>query len=705
MGKNINYISNTSPRRDSLTVAPSFLLVSLNMDAILGEITLTRRRKKLDEMTRGKGLGEAYAATLSRMGAQPRSRSKLGMDVLMWLSHVERPLHVDELCHALGVEGSVDLDIRNIPTIETLLACSLGLITIEKSSSTVRLVHYTLQEYLSYCPNFFPKPHSIIAEVCLTYLNFPHVRGFSPALRSVPPTAPVVEYASCHWATHARRETTENVKALGLKLLDGYDKHISSKLVLMHGVRAEEQPFDREDTPRGFTGLHGGAYLGCPEIIVALLETNKWDVQARDFHGNTAISWAARRGHEEVVRILLERSEVNPNTPDTEYGRVPLSWAAGSGHEGVVKILLGRNDVSPEKLDKSRKSPLYRAAAYGHQNVVRMLLERARVNHNIAETVFGRTLLLWAAEHGHEGIVKILLERNDVDPNKVGYGRKTALWLAANNGHVVVVGLLLERKDVNVNQADSWNRTPLSRAAENGHEGVVRMLLGRDGVSVDEPDNSRGTPLLRAVEGGHVGVAVMLLEQPSVNPNTFSTKYGRTLVSWAAENGHEVIVKTLLAENDVNPGIPDTESGRTPFLWAAENGHEGIVRMFLERNDVNPNTPDTEYGRTPLWCAAMKGHEQVVRMLLQHTDVDPNTPDTECGQAPLWCAVMKVHEEVVRMLLQRTDVDPDTPDAEYGQTPPLWAAGKGHEEVVRTLLERNDVNPNTPDTKYCRTPL
>jgi len=153
-----------------------FLLVSLNIDAILGEITLHQRRKKPDEMTKGEGLGDAYAATISRIQAQQRSMSKLGMKVLMWISHSERPLHVDELCHALGVEeGSTDLNIRNIPPIETLLTCCLGLVTVEKSSSTLRLVHYTLQEYLSNNLNLFIKPHSMIAEVCLTYLNFRHI--------------------------------------------------------------------------------------------------------------------------------------------------------------------------------------------------------------------------------------------------------------------------------------------------------------------------------------------------------------------------------------------------------------------------------------------------------------------------------------------------------------------------------------------------
>jgi len=181
----------------------------------------------------------------------------------MWVSYAERSLHVDELCHDLGVEGSIDFDIGNIPAIETLLACSLGLVTVERSSSAVRLVHYTLQEHLSNNANLFPNPHSIIAEVCLTYVNFPHMRSFPPSLRSAPPTAPFVLYASCYWGTHARFETSEKVKTLALKLLNGYGKHISTKVLLFHGVRAEEQPLKialLQDLP-GVTVPHASAAL------------------------------------------------------------------------------------------------------------------------------------------------------------------------------------------------------------------------------------------------------------------------------------------------------------------------------------------------------------------------------------------------------------------------------------------------------------
>ena len=40
-----------------------FLLISLNVDAILEGITIAERRKKLEGMRRGNGLSDAYTAT------------------------------------------------------------------------------------------------------------------------------------------------------------------------------------------------------------------------------------------------------------------------------------------------------------------------------------------------------------------------------------------------------------------------------------------------------------------------------------------------------------------------------------------------------------------------------------------------------------------------------------------------------------------
>ena len=136
-----------------------FLLASLNIDGILQESTVYRRRQRLSKLTDGLGLGGVYDATIERIKAQGGDKSRLGMGALMWISHAERPLREDELCHALAIElGSKDFNADNIPSIKTLIGCCQGLITVDKEASTVRLVHFTLKEYLSAHPDIFSSP-------------------------------------------------------------------------------------------------------------------------------------------------------------------------------------------------------------------------------------------------------------------------------------------------------------------------------------------------------------------------------------------------------------------------------------------------------------------------------------------------------------------------------------------------------------------
>ena len=81
-----------------------FLLVSLGIDAILGEVTIFDRRQKLNQMTKGDHLEDAYATPNSTNEGAKGSRSRLGMEARMWVSNSERPLYTSELCHALGVK-------------------------------------------------------------------------------------------------------------------------------------------------------------------------------------------------------------------------------------------------------------------------------------------------------------------------------------------------------------------------------------------------------------------------------------------------------------------------------------------------------------------------------------------------------------------------------------------------------------------------
>ena len=487
-------------------------------------------------MKSGLDLGGAYTAMLGRIQAEGGEKARLGMAVLMWISHSRRPLLVDELCHAIAIRiGSHDLDNDDIPTISTLLGFCQGLVTVDKGGSSVRLIHFTLQEHLRTHPDLFDKAHSTMAETCLTYLNFQHVKDLPASLPPDPRDTPFLKYSSLHWGTHMRIELSDRAVTLALQLLDRFNSHISAEC-LWKSIHFG-YPFGNYYGDKPFSALHSISYFGIPAITITLLKMNRWDVNQRDSLGVTPLIWAARYGHEEVARLLLQEKNLRPDGPDRNNGRTALSWAARNGHEGVVRLFLAPQFVNPETVGRQ----------WGKSaRVMGLLLGWRYVNPNSLGK-YGQTPLSWAAKSGHEGIAKLLLERPDVNPDTPD---------------------------------TTYGRTPLSWATEYGHEGIVKLLLERTDVNPDTPDTTYGrTPLSWAVEYGHEGIVKLLLERTDINPDTPDTIYGLTPLSWAACKGHGGIVRLLLVREDVNPNS-FSKSGHTPLTLAAENGHIKVVDLL-----------------------------------------------------------------------------------------------------------------------------
>ena len=349
-----------------LIVISRFLLVCLGMDEILAATTIYQKRQALDRMASGLGLQDAYNTTLDRIRQQGGSKSKLGMAVLMWVSRCERPLRWEELRHALGVDLVTEsFTIDNVPSVRTVLGCTLGLVTIDKNASTVRPLHLTLQEYLGASPTIFETPQSMMAEICLTYLNSPLVRGSVLGPYQAQEEWPFIEYATYFWGTHAAREVTEGVKSRALRLLDGYESHASATILWREKIR--KCWFDSD--VYGISGLHCIAYWGIAEIAIAMLEKKKWDVNGRDSRDDTPLMWAVRYGHSGVVELLLEQGDIRPDMV-IWGGRTVLSFAAESGNEGAVRLLLECRDVNPNSSDRDDRTPLSFAASGGHQVVM-----------------------------------------------------------------------------------------------------------------------------------------------------------------------------------------------------------------------------------------------------------------------------------------------------------------------------------------------
>src|SRR5205807_5058791 len=130
--------------------------------------------------------------------------------------------------------------------------------------------------------------HSMMAEICLTYLDSPSVRALPPNPYANWGIVPFLEYATCFWGAHAAREVTESVKALALRVLDGYDNHASAAIFCFQKI------YRLSWGNQGIGGLHCIVFWGIAEIAMAMLETKRWDVNERDSLGDTPLLWAVK---------------------------------------------------------------------------------------------------------------------------------------------------------------------------------------------------------------------------------------------------------------------------------------------------------------------------------------------------------------------------------------------------------------------------
>ena len=122
------------------------------------------------------------------------------------------------------------------------------------------------------------------------------------------------------------------------------------------------------------TGLHIAAYFGLKEAMVVLIE-NRYNPNDKNTYSRTPLSYAADRGHDAVVKLLLEKG-AELEIKDKYYDRTPLLYAAEKGYEAVVKLLLEKG-AELETKDKYCWTPLLHAAENGHEAIVKLLLKKS----------------------------------------------------------------------------------------------------------------------------------------------------------------------------------------------------------------------------------------------------------------------------------------------------------------------------------------
>ncbi|KAI0967392.1 ankyrin repeat-containing domain protein [Xylaria arbuscula] len=128
--------------------------------------------------------------------------------------------------------------------------------------------------------------------------------------------------------------------------------------------------------------------------------------EGKDLH--SPLHMAAKKGHERIVRMLLNHVECNEKDPD---GKTPLYYAIAGGHEGTV-ICLIEHGARIEDLENQNRSALHVAILERREGILRRLLDHCQGNEAIlnCSDSSGLTPLLTAIDTGFDVGVQLLLQ-------------------------------------------------------------------------------------------------------------------------------------------------------------------------------------------------------------------------------------------------------------------------------------------------------
>ncbi|EFY84180.1 ankyrin repeat-containing protein, putative [Metarhizium acridum CQMa 102] len=428
------------------------------------------------------------------------------------------------------------------------------------------------------------------------------------------------------------------------------------------------------------------AKTGNGEIMDMLLKAGLSLDRAEDMYGRTALMFAAVRGHESTVQILLARPDIQLDSQD-ETGKNALTYAIEGGHENIAQMLrqAGLSEERGEAQSETSSAPSDNDDALIDTHVpvdsCHALAKSSMTQGTKDEEVVLRQQderVFKAIDSGKQDALSLAIQRNDVHAAHTlarhkgidgtaldNEGMSPLLWSVKSNMPSVTRMLMATTHALHV---DNQGRSLIHHAAmaENGD---IFPFLVKMGVPVDGPDKSGRTPLSYAAELDRVAIVKLLLQNTAVDVN-HADKTGRTPLSYAAEGGSDQTIELLLER----PGVKATlaaENGRTPLSYACTHS-TSTAPTFELLSAVDASVADTEDkdGRTPISWAAGSGSASVCSRLIS-LGVDVDRMDKN-KRSPLSLAAERPYADVVRVLLGTQRVDRMSKCA-AGRTPLDWA--------------------------------
>ena len=297
---------------------------------------------------------------------------------------------------------------------------------------------------------------------------------------------------------------------------------------------------------------------------------------------------AVRQADLPRIESLL-RVGANVDEVDAESGMPVLAIAAGLGHEDVLRLLIERG-VDVYATDCIGASALHKACQDGSLANVKLLVETgALLDQQTATT--GHTPLIEAMWFTWPEVVAYLLDQD------------AGLTMRTHYGFSIDDHLDYALK-VNPDKQEQLKRIQAlvaQRRARDQQRQADQQLMAA--VIADD---------LAAVKQLIANGADLNERAPHLN----GFNDGHTPLHVAARDGHTTIVAELLAAGaDVNAVEPTF--GAVPLHKATYNGHVEITSLLAHQPGVNLDYPGPSNGYTPLLDALWHGFDECARVLIE----------------------------------------------------------------------------------------
>ena len=344
----------------------------------------------------------------------------------------------------------------------------------------------------------------------------------------------------------------------------------------------------------GITALMGAAKSGHTEIVKLLLEHGADVARVDEANGATALMFAAKKGHTETVKLLLD-NDANINQADP-HGYTALMYAAAAGHEETVRLLLDRgaqifNPDNPPRLYnppgainqstryyvKNESHPLILAVKYGHTSIAKRLLDHRPTitihDGGDIQTIditddMGNTALNHALKKGDTNTIQLLLALGANVNLADNSGAPPLFWSIQNQGSAITIHEQTNTKQI------------FNQLVEKGAD--MRQLFQMQNAHLTQPDKARlanhiKMQLQEDLAKYHAPYNLARLQASLLETIIKQTK---ALILSATREGDKDSLETYQASEPKNKG---ESAWRSLVTWAYKNMEEDEV---AQRKDI-----------------------------------------------------------------------------------------------------------------------